>query len=396
DGPFERVEGEASRSFPVTEPDQEHSEDQIDELLRQDGLAPVPRGDAPVDVVGDREVSPLARMAAVGWNEFLAVQQWTSPDTSRYEKLGRYAEADFGGVYIDAAGRWVPIDLRRHAVLIDPNRGEIWVYRRSPETEEGRLLSFARLFGMGLGGESSVTSAKAALRARQLAQEGAGDAARTFGVGIGPTGRGAAETISGAAKGEAWVVEKAVPGIGKDAGLVHKVTKPGKASFASEETTLFMVPREPLAADVLKIGRPLGLMDDATFTEFKNILREEKAKLPPDTSFAMRGSAVTGNGFKDTAHGYTKDFFDVGRTSDHDIAIISRTLFEKARESGATLRQGGIRTDVLRVWQVEILELESFLARIHELTDRTKTRLMIYKSVDALNKRGANIQFDLR
>jgi hypothetical protein len=34
------------------------------------------------------------------------------------------------------------------------------------------------------------------------------------------------------------------------------------------------------------------MSEDATFTEFKNILREEKAQLPPDTSFGIRGSTV--------------------------------------------------------------------------------------------------------
>ena len=85
----------------------------------------------------------------------------------------------------------------------------------------------------------------------------------------------------------------------------------------------------------------------------------------------------------------------MGRTSDHDIAIVSRTLFEKARESGVGLRQGGTRTDVLRKQKnIENLGLSSFLNRIHELTGRERTELMIYKSVDALNKRGANVQFD--
>jgi hypothetical protein len=128
---------------------------------------------------------------------------------------------------------------------------------------------------------------------------------------------------------------------------------------------------------------------------FKKILREESAKLPPDTRFAIRGSAVTGNGFDKTAQAYTKPYFDVGRTSDHDIAIVSRTLFEKARAGGVALRQGGIRTDVLRPKEVEELGLAPVLARIRELTGRKSTVLMLYRSTDALNKRGANIQFSL-
>ncbi len=146
----------------------------------------------------------------------------------------------------------------------------------------------------------------------------------------------------------------------------------------------------------MKTGRLLGLTDDATFTEFKNILREEKAKLPPNTGFAIRGSAVTGNGFKDTAHGYAKDFFDAGRTSDHDIAIVSRSLFEKARNLGVELRQGNTRTDELSEKEVRKLDLLALLQNIHDLTGRKRTKLMIYKSVDTLNKRGTNIQFDLR
>lgn len=157
-----------------------------------------------------------------------------------------------------------------------------------------------------------------------------------------------------------------------------------------------MTRREPVAADVVKTGRPLGLTDDATFAVFKNILREEKAKLPPDTRFAVRGSAVTGNGFDAKTGTYIKDFFDIGRQSDHDIAIVSRTLFEKAREIGVKLRQSGTRTEALKGDKLADLGQESFLQRIHLLTGCDDTKLMIYRSIDALNKRGANIQFDLK
>lgn len=154
--------------------------------------------------------------------------------------------------------------------------------------------------------------------------------------------------------------------------------------------------KEPLAADVLKTGRPLGLTDDATFTAFKNILREEGAKLPPDTRIAIRGSAVTGNGFDKIAQSYTKPYFDVGRISDHDIAIVSRTLFEKARARGVALRQGGTRTDVLNPDDMANLGLTTILAKIRQMTGRKRTELMIYKSVNTLNKRGANMKFDLK
>jgi hypothetical protein len=236
-------------------------------------------------------------------------------------------------------------------------------------------------------------------REREARQEQAYDLVRGIVGGFGgrkagTAPRSAAEAITGTAKGEAWAVEKAVRGAGKGAGEVHTVIKPGKAAYPKEETTLYMTRRDPVAADVLKTGRPLGLMDDATFAAFKNILRDEKAKLPPDTRFAIRGSAVTGNGFERPTGTYTKDYFDVGRTSDHDIAIVSRTLFEKAREIGVGLRQDGTRTEALSKSDMDKLGLSSFLNRIHMLTSRDNTGLMIYGSVDVLNKRGANIQFD--
>lgn len=147
---------------------------------------------------------------------------------------------------------------------------------------------------------------------------------------------------------------------------------------------------------MLKTGRLLRLADDATFVAFKNILREEKGKLPPDTRFSIRSSAVTGNGFDAKTGTYIKNYFDVGRQSDHDIAIVSRTLFEKAREVGVKLRQAGTRTETLKGEKLADLGLESLLQRIHSLTGRDDTELMICRSIDALNKRGANIKFDLK
>jgi hypothetical protein len=64
---------------------------------------------------------------------------------------------------------------------------------------------------------------------------------------------------------------------------------------------------------------------------FKKILRDEGATLLSDTRFAIRGSAVTGNGFDQTAQAYTKDYFDIGRKSDLDIAIVSRSFEDKTQ-----------------------------------------------------------------
>jgi hypothetical protein len=70
-------------------------------------------------------------------------------------------------------------------------------------------------------------------------------------------------------------------------------------------------------------------------------------------------------------------------------------LLGTAQKSGVKLREGGTRTDLLSDNDMANLGLTPLLERIHKLTDRKKTKLMIYKSVEAFNKRGVNIQFDL-
>ncbi|MCG8545014.1 MAG: hypothetical protein MJE12_12485 [Alphaproteobacteria bacterium] len=383
---------------PADEPES-LSDEEVDALLRRDGIAPIPRGDTPSEDETETKTAPLSKFVAVQRNELLAARQRTSPDTQRYERLGRYLETDAGAGFVDENGEFVRADASRHVILIDPQRGEFAVYRRSEETNEGRFLSLGRLLSASLFTNPFTVAARTA----QIAGKGASGASTTLASGIGPTGGASAGkrlrppakdgTISGASRGEAWAVEKAEAGIG--AGQVHRVTKSGRTAYTREETVLLMTHNEPLAAEVLQRGRPLGLTEDKIFADFKTILREEKARLPSDTKFAIRGSAVTGNGFDDTTQQYSKAFFDVGRESDHDVAVLSRELLKKARENGVILRDGGRRTVELSRKQTRDLGLLPMLTRIQKLTGRKKTRLMIYRSDEALNNRGANIRFEL-
>jgi hypothetical protein len=235
---------------------------------------------------------------------------------------------------------------------------------------------------------------KVAIAAGQVVRNRAGLklSAIPDGKGLRPVSKDG--TISGASRNESWAVDKAVPGVGEGAGEVHRVTKPGKTVYASEETTLLITPKEPVAAEVLQTGRPLGMSDDKTFQEFKSILKEEKANLPDDVTFAVRGSAVNGNGFNKSTGKFDKDFFDIGRESDHDIALTSAELLTTAQERGVTLRGGGGWTEPLDDDAIDDLGLRSILERIRESTGRNNTDLMIYRSNEALNKRGANIRFE--
>jgi len=287
----------------------------------------------------------------------------------------------------------------------DAYEGFLAAVAASEEGRTGDALIAGGLAGVSAAGAIPILgkvvklgegAAKVAVAAGQVVRNRVG--LKLSGIPDGTGLRPAAKdgTISGASRNEAWSVEKTTPGIGDGAGDVHRVIKPGKTVYASEETSLFMVPKEPLAAEVLQTGRPLGLTEDKIFADFKSILREEKKKLPADTQFGIRGSAVTGNGFHKDRETYTKDFFDVGRRSDHDVAVISRELLERARRRGIPLRTGKGRTVLLTDKDVRVLGLLPLLKRIHKLTGREDTELMIYGSFEVLDKRGANIKFALK
>jgi hypothetical protein len=235
---------------------------------------------------------------------------------------------------------------------------------------------------------------KVAIAAGQVVRNRAG--LKLSGIPDGKGLRPAAKdgTISGASRNEAWAVDKVAPGVGEGAGEVHRVTNSGKSVYASEETTLIITPKEPVAAEVLQTGRPLGLADDKTFQEFKSILKEEKTNFPDDVTFAVRGSAVNGNGFNKSTGKYDKDFFDVGRKSDHDLAVMSRELLRKAQETGVVVRDSGTRTAPLSERQIEKLGLLPTIEKIRELTGRNDTTIVIYRSNESLNRRGANIKFE--
>ena len=162
------------------------TDEDVDELLRRDGLAPIPRGDVPVEEESARQVAPLTSFVASQHNERLAAKQFTSPDTSRYERLGRYEEWAMGPAYRDESGDVVPISPRRHILLIDPESGELTVYRRTEETDESRLLSFSRLLSATL----FTNAVTAGARAAQIATKGKSGASTALSSGIGPTGSG--------------------------------------------------------------------------------------------------------------------------------------------------------------------------------------------------------------
>ena len=73
---------------------------------------------------------------------------------------------------------------------------------------------------------------------------------------------------------------------------------------------------------------------------------------------------------------------------------MSPTLFRRARELGIDLDGRGTRTVVLSDEDVADLGLDRFLEEIQSFTDRKKTKIVLYKSERALDRRGTHIRFE--
>jgi hypothetical protein len=94
-------------------------------------------------------------------------------------------------------------------------------------------------------------------------------------------------------------------------------------------------------ADAGGLGRsiPLGFSGVSSYESFVDGLYAGLRNAGVDDAVAIfQGSSTTGRSFR------TGELFDVGRTSDYDIALVSLSLLGRADEAGVGLRSSGQRT----------------------------------------------------
>jgi filamentous hemagglutinin len=94
-----------------------------------------------------------------------------------------------------------------------------------------------------------------------------------------------------------------------------------------------------------------------------------------DVTPLLQGSAVTGRSFRTGAP------FDVGRTSDFDVALASPQLLARAKELGIGLRSGGSRTGPLTARDAARLGLSGVRSGLSRRSGRP-VNFMIYGSAD--------------
>ena len=147
---------------------------------------------------------------------------------------------------------------------------------------------------------------------------------------------------------------------------------------------------------------PMGFKD---FSEFRGFFRELRTKLTgkakeafknQDFTIVFHGSSVTGESYKDKGTG-SRDF-DVERTSDYDITLVSYDLFEQAKSFGAKVRGRDNHTEPLTAVLIDQLGLKQSQDDSVQYIQNTQNKkrdvnFMIYASLqDATKHEGGALQ----
>jgi len=127
---------------------------------------------------------------------------------------------------------------------------------------------------------------------------------------------------------------------------------------------------------------PKGFANAESFAAFGRRLRAGlRAAGLRDAEPALQGSSVRGYSFR------TGELFDVGRTSDLDVAIASPTAMSRAEALGVGLRSGGARTGPLNPAQLERLGLGDVSRTLAKTLGRP-VHFMVFESMEAAAARG--------
>jgi hypothetical protein len=133
-------------------------------------------------------------------------------------------------------------------------------------------------------------------------------------------------------------------------------------------------------------GVPLGFNTPEQFEAFGRSAWDGLAAAGHrDAEPFIRGSAVTGFSYR------TGEAFDVGRTSDYDLALVSPTLMRRADELGIELRGQGSRTGPSNEEELVKLGLDGVASQLGMQAGRNVS-FVIYRSRAVLEGRGPNLR----
>ena len=139
------------------------------------------------------------------------------------------------------------------------------------------------------------------------------------------------------------------------------------------------------AVSLSKVVIPSGFANIEEFTSFGESLRSNLNLAGyTDVVPILQGSAVTGKSFK------AGELFDVGRTSDFDVALASPELLKRAEKLGIGLRSEGVRTGPLSVDDLKALGLTDMAKKMGQQAGRD-VNFMIYDSPENAFRRAPSL-----
>jgi filamentous hemagglutinin len=176
-----------------------------------------------------------------------------------------------------------------------------------------------------------------------------------------------------------------VPGLGK---VISKGAVLVKAGVRAEDAAK-IVSAEAKAAEVaaknLEVSVPHGFGSADEFAKFGTDIRTHLSRAGyQDVEPILQGSAASGRSFN------TGAAFDLGRTSDFDIALASPTLLARAKELGIDLRQGGTRTGPLTQRDLAALGLREMANQMSKQAGRP-VNFMVFQAPAAAIERAPSI-----
>jgi hypothetical protein len=134
-----------------------------------------------------KQLSPTQQMLGGMENLLPAAEQGTNPNPEAYQRyLGPATVGEEGEVfYKDEKGVPRPTDQSKHVVIRDPKDGQVKVFERSADTEEGGLVGASRVLAPGLAtGPLARTPGAARAAAGPASREAIVEAATRQGIEV--------------------------------------------------------------------------------------------------------------------------------------------------------------------------------------------------------------------
>jgi hypothetical protein len=161
---------------------------------------------------------------------------------------------------------------------------------------------------------------------------------------------------------------------------------PANAKPAQPQTAKPGAARPLTTGQIIARGFPLGFKSLGQFRQFGQALQAGLARAGlGDVKAIVQGSAATGRSAE------TGALFDVGRTSDLDIALVGKDLLEQARAAGVDIRGSGMSSGPLSVSDIAKLGLSDLRDTLGRLAKGRTVNFRIFADEATAKAQGPGV-----